>query len=174
MQQKFPTPPKILYQDNYTKILQINFKKSNGDIATRIIMDKHPFVVIVPINEQKQVLLAREFRVALQKTVWMVPTGYINSTETPLQAAKRELLEEMGLKTQQLILLYRLTGNSECRQTGFVFIATQLKQVKTTAELKVIPTDFRRAITMALQNKLGDRIGLAVIAAINKYKELRK
>jgi len=162
---------KTLYKDNHTKILKLKLKKPNGDIFTQIQMEKRPFVIIVPIDKQRRILLGQEHRSNLQKKVWMVPTGFIDAKESPKQAAKRELLEETGLLAKKLTPLYQLTGSSEYRQQGFAFLATDLTKADTTPELKMVQTSFCQAIQMALKNKLGDRIGLAVIAAIEKYRE---
>lgn len=172
MKQTIILSQKTLYKDDYTKIIKLKLKKPNGKNIIRVKMQKRPFVIIVPIDEHGRVLLCREFRSALQKTVCMVPTGFIDSKESPKQAAKRELLEESNIIAKKLTPLYQLTGNSECQQQGFAFLATQLTKISATSELKIVPTSFNQATKMALKNKLGDRIGLVVMSAIEKYKKM--
>ncbi|PIP17295.1 MAG: hypothetical protein COX44_00735 [Candidatus Portnoybacteria bacterium CG23_combo_of_CG06-09_8_20_14_all_37_13] len=175
MQQSKIISSKTLYQDNYTKVFKVETQKPNGKISTRVQMQKRSFVIVVPINKEKQVLLGREFRSALQKTVWMVPTGFVDPKESPQKTAKRELLEETGLLSKKLIPLYNLTGSSEYQQKGFAFLATNLtKDDSITPEYKTIPTSFQKATKMALENKLGDRIGLVVIAAIERFKNFQR
>ncbi|MFH1564834.1 MAG: NUDIX hydrolase [bacterium] len=165
---------KILYQDDYTKVVKLKLRKPDGKNIVRVKMEKRPFVVIVPIDEKGNVLLCREFRSTLQKTVWMVPAGFIDQNESSKQAARRELLEETNFKVKRLTPLYQLTGNSEYQQQGFAFLATQLTKIDGKSELQITPTDFNKTKKMALKNKLGDRIGLIVVAAIEKYKEIIK
>lgn len=166
---------KTLYKDDYTRVFEVKIRKPDNRISTRVRMQKRAFVVVVPINNQKQVLLGREFRSALQKITWMVPTGFVDSRESSKQTAKRELLEETGFLAQKLIPLYHLTGSSEYQQKGFAFLAINLTKDDSIApEYKTVPTSFKKATKMALENKLGDRIGLVVIAAIEKHKELAK
>lgn len=174
MKQEAILDKKILYQDDYTKVIKLKIKKTDGKNIIRVKMKKRPFVVIVPINKQDRVLLCREYRSTLQKKVWMIPTGFIDHGESPQQTARRELLEETNLVAKKLTPLYQLTGSSECKQQGFAFLATQLTKIDGKSELQITPTDFNKAKKMALKNKLGDRIGLIVVAAIEKYKEIIK
>ncbi|MFH1392242.1 MAG: NUDIX hydrolase [bacterium] len=172
MQQPKIISSKILYKDDYTKVFEVKIRKPDNRISTRVRMQKRSFVVVVPINHQKQVLFGREFRSALRKTVWMVPTGFVDSKESPKQTAKRELLEETGLLAKKLIPLYNLNGSSEYQQKGFAFLAVNLTKDDSVApEYKTVLTSFEKTTEMALKNKLGDRIGLVVLAAIEKYKK---
>lgn len=55
-------------------------------------------VTIICFNEDKsKMLLQKEFRMTINKTVWDIPSGLIDAGETPEIAATRELKEETGL-----------------------------------------------------------------------------
>ncbi len=60
-----------------------------------------PCVGIVLLNRQQRVFVGRRLD-ARQKT-WQMPQGGIDSGETILQAAQRELFEEVGLKTPEIV-----------------------------------------------------------------------
>lgn len=64
-------------------------------------------VVMILLNEDKtKVLLNKEFRPAVAKTVYNFPAGLIDEGETLETAAKRELFEETGLVLKELIATY--------------------------------------------------------------------
>jgi ADP-ribose pyrophosphatase len=71
-----------------------------GSIVARRDIVRHPgSVVILAVDNshpQPRVLLARQFRYAAGKYLWELPAGRIDPGETPLAAARRELLEETG------------------------------------------------------------------------------
>ncbi|MFC0473377.1 NUDIX hydrolase [Halalkalibacter kiskunsagensis] len=77
----------------------------NGKTSTREIV-KHPgAVAILPITKQGKLVLVRQFRKALNKTIVEIPAGKLEAGENPSDSAKRELEEETGYKTDQLELL---------------------------------------------------------------------
>jgi len=50
---------------------------------------------------EPRILLERQYRHAAQSMMWELPAGRIDDGETPLTAAKRELLEETGYTARQ-------------------------------------------------------------------------
>ncbi len=62
----------------------------------------HPgAAVIVPLLGKDQFVLVRQFRTAVQKTIWEFPAGTLERGETPLACAKREIIEETGFKANR-------------------------------------------------------------------------
>ncbi|QLB13383.1 putative (di)nucleoside polyphosphate hydrolase [Bisgaardia hudsonensis] len=61
-----------------------------------------PNVGIVICNDKGQVLWAKRYG----QNSWQFPQGGINDNETPEQAMYRELFEEVGLKPQDVKILY--------------------------------------------------------------------
>jgi ADP-ribose pyrophosphatase len=56
--------------------------------------------VMMPVDEKKRVLLVRQYRLPAERYLWELPAGRLDEGETPLQAAKRELVEETGYKAR--------------------------------------------------------------------------
>lgn len=65
-----------------------------------------PNAAIALFNRQGLVFLGR--RVGARRQSWQMPQGGIDAGETPLQAALRELGEEVGLDTDRVALLEEL------------------------------------------------------------------
>ena len=55
-----------------------------------------PSVVIIPIQDDGQVVMIRQYRHALKRTIWELPAGNIDEGEAPEAAAARECEEEIG------------------------------------------------------------------------------
>ena len=60
------------------------------------ILDEGNGVIILPFTPKGKILLVRQFRPALKKWTWELPSGSIEKNECPTKAAERELLEETG------------------------------------------------------------------------------
>ena len=59
---------------------------------------RHPgSVVLIPITDREEVLLVRQYRHAIGRSVWELPAGSLKPGEDPRAAAVRECHEEVGL-----------------------------------------------------------------------------
>jgi ADP-ribose diphosphatase len=61
-----------------------------------------PSVVIIPIQEDGRVILIRQYRASVDRSLWEVPAGSLNPNETAEEAAARECEEEIGLVPKTL------------------------------------------------------------------------
>jgi ADP-ribose pyrophosphatase len=69
---------------------------------------RHPgSVVLIPIPSPGQVILIRQYRYVLGRSIWELPAGSLERDEEPDAAAARECEEEVGLVPGRL---ERLTG----------------------------------------------------------------
>ncbi|GAX42378.1 NUDIX hydrolase [Tolypothrix sp. NIES-4075] len=60
-------------------------------------------VAILPIDSDRNVYLVRQFRYALGKESIEVVCGAVEEDEPKIEAAKREIEEEVGIKASELI-----------------------------------------------------------------------
>ena len=69
----------------------------------------HPgAAVILPLFDDGSVLLERQFRYPLGQHFYELPAGKLEPDESPLETAKRELLEETGYEAAEWRELGRL------------------------------------------------------------------
>lgn len=89
---------------------------------------KHPGAcAVVPLFENGDVMLVRQFRYSMAQIFYEVPAGKIDPGETPDQAARRELLEEAGILSNQLEYVghfYPAIGYSD--EIIHIYVARQL------------------------------------------------
>jgi len=84
--------------------------------------------VMMAVDEKKRILLVRQYRLPAEKYMWELPAGKIDDGEKPLEAAKRELVEETGYKAkkwEKLASFFVSPGFVQERMT--IFLATGLK-----------------------------------------------
>jgi ADP-ribose pyrophosphatase len=99
-----------------------------GTLNAEII--RHPgSVVIVPVTEDDEVVLVRQYRPALGRWAWELPAGSLKPGEDVAKAAARECHEEIGLVADRLVPLgsfYPTPGY--CDELMNFYRATGLRQ----------------------------------------------
>jgi ADP-ribose diphosphatase len=101
-------------------------------------------VLIVPMLDNETVLLIKEYCAGVDRYEIGLPKGKVDAGETPLQAANRELKEEVGFGANKLHHLISLTlAPAYLEHAIDVVIAQDLYPEKLTGdepeELEVIP-----------------------------------
>jgi ADP-ribose pyrophosphatase len=94
-----------------------------------------PAVAIVPVDRDGRVTLVRQQRVPAGGQVLELPAGNVESDESPLQTAQRELREETGLHGGdwvEVAAVFTSPGYSD--EKLHLFVATGLEQGEASPE----------------------------------------
>lgn len=79
---------------------QVNFERITSSITGA--------VMVVALNEHNEVALVKEYAVGSEQYELTLPKGAIDEDETPIEAANRELAEEIGFAAKNLNVLTTL------------------------------------------------------------------
>jgi ADP-ribose pyrophosphatase len=69
------------------------------------ILESGSWVNVIPLTEDDQVVLVRQYRHGTGQVTIEIPGGIVERKDTPEQAARRELLEETGYRAEEMIPL---------------------------------------------------------------------
>lgn len=78
----------------------------NGNIYDFVVLDASPWVNVVPLTANDEVILIRQYRHGIRAVTLEIPGGLVEAEEPHNQAALRELEEETGYSTKEADLIY--------------------------------------------------------------------
>jgi len=114
----------ITYSDEWLRLRSDTVQLPNGRVLTPFhTLDVSDSVNVVAITEKRAVVLVNQYRYAVDRTSLEIPAGHVEPGETPLAAAKRELLEETGFAHGNwlpLAQLFPFSSRLNCVVHGFL------------------------------------------------------
>ena len=78
----------------------------DGNTASREVIRHIGAVCVIPVTEENEVIMERQYRYPINRVIWEIPAGKLDAAnEDWLNAAKRELREETGYTADEWIPL---------------------------------------------------------------------
>jgi ADP-ribose pyrophosphatase len=149
-----------------------------GVRARRDVIRHSGSIVILAVddrNPEPRILLERQYRHAAQSVMWELPAGRIDEGESPLAAARRELLEETGYAARdwkKILFFYVSPGFLD--ETMTIYLARGLTKGKAQPEpdekisTRFFPLSVARK--MALSGRIRDAKTISGILWLNEMK----
>ena len=132
---------------------------------------KNRAVAIVALDNEGNTWLVGQQRYTLGEYSWELPMGGAPLDENPVDAAKRELAEETGLRARlwsEVMILH--PSNSITDEVGIVYIAEGLTQGETefeeTEDLEIRKLPLADAVQLVNDGEITDAISVAAILRI--------
>jgi 8-oxo-dGTP pyrophosphatase MutT (NUDIX family) len=104
---------KYLFKDNWLTMRADRCEKPDGKIIDPYYVYEFPdWVTAVAITKENEVIMVRQYRHALGKTILEIPGGCVDATDQNMEAAvARELLEETGYQFESFEFLGNTSAN---------------------------------------------------------------
>jgi ADP-ribose pyrophosphatase len=87
-----------VYRGKVVNLLVDTISLKSGRTAIREVVQHPGGVVAVPLMDNGDILLVRQYRYPLQKYILELPAGKLDSNQSPLDTIRRELEEEAGYR----------------------------------------------------------------------------
>ena len=113
---------RVIHQDKWATLYVDDVINPSGNATTYTYTKYPPYVMIVALDGHDQFVFVRQYRYPLQQEMIELPGGGIDNGESPLQAARRELVEETGLSAKTWTQL----GDYDSNSHATVFLAKDL------------------------------------------------
>lgn len=160
---------KTVYENPWIKVTHRDVLTPAGTTGIYgLVHFKNLAVGVVPLDEHQNTWLVGQYRYALDKYSWELPEGGCPKGEMPLDAAKRELLEETGIIAEQWTPLLTMDiSNSVTDEKGIAFIARKLSFGQSvpeeTEQLKVKKLPFQEVFQMMMEGEITDAFSMIMI-----------
>jgi len=165
-----------VYQNPWTRVREDLAEMPDGKTTSYGVIECSDCVGVLPFVDPEHVVLVRQYRYVFgENNRWEMPTGGVKPGETLMEAAHRELREEVGYDAAELqhISTY-YTSKSIVREIAHLYLGHGLRQVKALAdeteflETEVFPFD--SALQLVLQSEIRD--SMTVLAILHAARTL--
>jgi ADP-ribose pyrophosphatase len=155
-------PWKILESSHLHKNVRIDkCELPDGKLLDGFVLEYGDWVTIVALTKQQQLVLVRQYRHGAQKVILELPGGAMDpQDDSPLQAARRELLEETGYASDRFIQIGCVYPNP-ANQTNLIysFLALDAEKVANqdldeTEDIEVVLRPLEEGVAMAKNGQL--------------------
>lgn len=159
-------------------------QKMYDDSSETFEMLKRPDTVqIIATTKDNKILIAKQKQPQYQKYFYSVFGGRVDKGETPLQSAKRELLEEAGCVSNDWELIATKALYHKIEWTMYNFVArncrkNQKQNLDKGEKIKVLSLNFKKFTKILVDKNFRsqdialDVLGLAYQGKLNQFKKL--
>ncbi len=161
---------KIVYQNPWTVVREDIAEMPNGKHTIYGVIECGQCVGVLPFVDDDHVLMVRQYRYVFgEDQRWEMPTGGVKPGESLLEAAHRELQEEVGqdARVLQPISTY-FTSKSIVHEIAHLYIGRDLTDVQAVPDetefLEVAVHPFSDVLEMVLDSQIRD--SMTVIAVL--------
>jgi len=157
-----------VWQGKYLRVLLLSYQDINGNIRSWEAVERvncNGIVVVIPVTETREFVFIRQFRPVLDGYVIEFPAGLNDRKESLVEVAKRELIEETGMFSDEVIFLAEGPVSSGLStEILTVFLAKNVKEASDEVKKKYPPDESENI----------EVIKISVDKAIDKLNEFRK
>ena len=160
------------YDNTWIKVTEYGvINPSGGKGIYGKVHFKNLAIGVIVLDMHLNTYLVGQYRFPADKYSWEIPEGGCPLTMPPLEGAKKELLEETGLKANSWELILEMDlSNSVTDEHALVYLAYDLEQHKPspeeTEEIEVRKLPFEEAYLMVEDGAITDSISVAAIMKV--------
>jgi ADP-ribose pyrophosphatase len=171
-----PLSSRTIYEGRILNLRVDTVRTADGRESTREIIEHAACIAVIPVDDDDNVLMVKQYRRAVDKELLEIPAGGIDAGEDAEAAVIREMQEEIGYKPQKVVTLggfYSSPGF--CNEYLGLYLATDLVpsrlHAEDTAGIEVVRVPVSEIAALATSDKIEDA---KTVAGLLFYLEYRK
>lgn len=158
---------KKIYENDFFTVYEDKVIEPDGKDGAYATIKLPPGVCVLPIDDENNVYLTKQFRYSAGRETIEVVAGSVEE-ESRLDAAKRELKEELGITAGEVKELGTLElDNSIIKNEVSFFTARGLSFGKTEREsseqMEMVKMEFRKAVEKVFSGEITHSVSCALL-----------
>jgi ADP-ribose pyrophosphatase len=167
----------LKYQNPWVKVYEDKVVRPDGKKGTHVFIDVVKGVSVLPIDDERNIYLTKEFHYGVGEVTLEVVAGAVNEKESYLEAIKRELREELGIIAEKFIDLGPVTQiTTLTNYYNHAFLAQKLtftqRKLEGTETIELVKIKLEEAVQMIIENKITHSHSCMLI--LKAYQMLKK
>jgi ADP-ribose pyrophosphatase len=171
---------RLVYENPWTRVREDIAEMPNGKTTLYGVVETGEAVGIVPFVDQDHLMMVRQYRYVFQEDHrWEIPTGGVYQGENLLDAAHRELQEEIGYDASDLQHIHTFfSSKSIVYEIAHIYTGRNLHQVHSVPdeteflEIEVFPFD--TVLEMVVESEIRDAMTVIGILMADRLRRASK
>lgn len=102
----------------------------SGEAHSFYVIEASDWINVIPVTPEGQIVCVRQYRHGVEAVTLEIPGGVVDPGETPVAAARRELREETGYDTDDVVYLGHVAPNPAIQNNAcHTFLARGVRRV---------------------------------------------
>lgn len=150
-----------VFQGRLLRLDRLEVELPDGSTSVREVVLHPDAVCAAVLTPQGQMALVRQYRKPVEKVMVELPAGKIDPGESPEEAVRRELKEEIGMVAGQVQLLARFYSTPGfCQERMWLYLVREAQLARPTGDhgewLEPMLVDPAEALSMIYDGRIED------------------
>lgn len=171
---------KSIFKAKLFEVVEEEITYPTGKKVIHHTAQRKPVVVMFPVTDKDEIVLVSEYRYMLGKTVVAAAAGFMDKEgESPLQAAKRELKEELGVTAFQWEQLATVElASSVFKGQAHLFLARDLafgeQDLEEDEQITVAKMPLEEAVQKVMSGEITNSASIIGILMVDRLRREKK
>jgi len=170
---------RLVYQNRWTSVREDLAELPNGQTTIYGVVESGECVGVLPFLDDDRVVMVRQYRYVFGECHrGEIPTGGVKEGESLLEAAHRELREEVGYDAEELqhINTY-FPSKSVMQEIAHLYIGRGLSRVHAipdeTEFMEVAEFPFQHVLEMVLESEIRDSMTVIAVLLADRMRRVK-
>ena len=171
---------KYLYRSNGVSMRIDQVEIPNGNTFEPYVIETGTWVNVIALTKKKEVVLVSQYRHGVGQVLLEIPAGVMDPKDnSPLETAKRELLEETGFTSEKFIEVGKVYPNPATHNNlTYSFLALEVEKIARqeldeTEEIEISLMPFDDFVALAKNGGLTQSLHVSALFFVLAYLESR-